>query len=497
MRKSKHKILLFLGLVGLVVLFGKAKVDPSPSKIDKKPMNVLFIAVDDLRPQFGAYGNKVIITPNLDNLGNTGAVFERAYCQQAICMASRASILTGMLPETNQIYKMGPVNESFPNQPKLDDMFRNNGYEVLAYGKIYHFESDAKKQFGKNWIDENPNSKEKGRGYLDPSSVANIVDNMGRGPAFESPDVADNAYFDGYQAEEAAKTLEGFSKSGKPFFMGLGFHKPHLPFNAPKKYWDMYSEENIKLASNQYLPENFTKNTRYNYGELRNYAGIPKGDSLLPIPLQRKLIHGYYASVTYTDAMLGKVLQKLKETGLDKNTIVVLWGDHGWKLGEHGMWCKHTNFELDAHVPLIIRVPGMKPAKVKSFAELVDLYPTLADLCKLKAPAELQGKSLVPQMLEPSKVIRKEAFGMYPHAQDNNKKVVIGYAVVNERYRYINWVHIESGKSEGKELYDHAIDLGENVNVANDTKNKAIVDRMDALLHTRFKMNASILTNKN
>lgn len=485
MKREKNCLLLSFGLALMMPGCGKAKAE-------KRPLNVLFIAVDDLRPELGCYGNELIKTPNIDELAATGTVFDRAYCQQAISMASRASIMTGMLPENHSVFKCGPVNEAYPNQPKLDDIFRNSGYEIRAFGKIYHHESDAVEQFGQDWVSKNPKSQTKGRGYLDPASIAEIIDNDGRGPAYEGPNVADNEYFDGYQADMAVKTIDELSKSGNPFFLAIGFIKPHLPFNAPKKYWDMYHENDIKLATNQYLPENYTQHTLYNFGELRNYPGIPKGDAPLSESLQRKLIHGYYASTTFADAQIGKVLRKLKETGLDKNTIVVLWGDHGWKLGEHGMWCKHTNFELDAHVPLIIRAPEVQPGRAQSFAELVDLYPTLADLCQLPRPENLQGQSLVPAMKEPGKQLRKEAYGMYPHYYNNNDKLVIGYAVVNNRYRYINWIRIATGKSEGTELYDHAVDPGENINVAGEGKNQTIIDGMDSLLHMRFKMDASI-----
>lgn len=240
-----------LGLALLMPEYGKAKVE-------KRSLNVLFIAVDDLRPELGCYGNELIKTPNIDELASTGIIFERAYCQQAICMALRASIMSGMLPENHSIFKNGPVNEAYPNQPKLDDVFRNNGYEVRSLGKIYHHKSDAVEQFGQNWVRVNPKSQTKGRDYLDPASISKISDNEGRGPAYESPDVADNEYFDSYQAEMAMKTIDDFSKSGKPFFLAIGFNRPHLPFNAPKKYWDMYPEDDIKLATNQYFPENYT-----------------------------------------------------------------------------------------------------------------------------------------------------------------------------------------------------------------------------------------------
>jgi len=461
---------------------------------DKKQVfNVLFVAVDDLRPELGCYGNQEIKSPNIDALASESVVFKRAYCQQAICMASRASIMTGMLPETAELFRCGPVNEAYPEQAKLDDIFRDNGYQVKAFGKIYHHAEDHLKQFGNEWLGENSHSEEQGRGYLDPKSISRIYDDSGRGPAFESPDVNDTCYFDGYQAEQAVDAIEGFAKAGKPFFLAVGFKKPHLPFNAPQKYWDLYRQDEFDLAANPYLPKNYTQHTIYNFGELRNYNGIPKGKEPFSEELQRNLIHGYYACVSYMDAQLGKILQKLKETGLDKNTVVVLWGDHGWKLGEHGMWCKHTNFELDTHVPLIIKVPGQDAFESDSFAELIDIYPTLADICNLEAPANIQGESLMPAIKKSGKYVRTEAYSMYPHYRDNRKQLVIGYSLVNKRYRYIRWVHIETGKVEAEELYDHSTDPDENVNIAGSDENSEVLAEMTSLLKKRWVMDATIL----
>ena len=477
--------------VSLLTIFSGFSADGQKLKY-----NVLFIAVDDLRPDLGCYGNEMIKSPNIDALASEGIVFTRAYCQQAICMASRASILTGMLPERRGLFKCGPVNRSYPDHPKLDDLFRENGYQVKAYGKIYHHSNDHRKQFGDKWMGNNPRNQTHGRGYIDPASINRIYDDAGRGPAFENPDVSDNAYFDGYQAEEVVLSLDEYSKTGDPFFLALGFKKPHLPFNAPKKYWDLYNRDELDLPAIQNLPDNYTEHTIYNFGELRNYNGIPKGENDLPHDLQKTLKHGYYACVSYIDAQLGKVLQKLEETGLDKNTIVVLWGDHGWKLGEHGMWCKHTNFELDTRVPLIIKVPGQEPARPQSFVELVDLYPTLADLCNLEIPRYVDGKSLVEVMKNPDKQRFKVAYSMFPHHRNNDDKLVIGYSVVNDRFRYIRWIHLDSGQIRGEELYDHSIDPGENENVAGLVKNKRIIKEMKGLLDKRWVMNDSILQGR-
>lgn len=490
MKNDKPSIAHFFGLMAGISALLPGSLAASGIA---KPFNVLFIAVDDLRPELGCYGNTVIQSPNIDALAAEGIVFQRAYCQQAICMASRASLLSGMLPEKRSIYACGPVNEAYPRHEKLDDLFRRSGYQVKAYGKIYHHGSDHRDQFGTDWIPGDPAGKAVGRGYLDPASIARIIDDSGRGPAFEKPDVEDRAYDDGFFAEEAVKTLDAFAQAGKPFFLAVGFHKPHLPFNAPLKYWDMYDEKNLQLPSNQHLPENYGKFTVYNFGELRNYEGMPKGKELIPEPLQRTLKHGYYACVSYMDAQLGKIMDKLKETGLDKNTIVILWGDHGWKLGEHGMWCKHTNFELDTRVPLIMKVPGYAAGKTSSFTELMDIYPTLAELCGIGLKAPVDGQSLVPVLNQPSAIHRTEAFSLYPYSRQDPKRLVIGYAVVNDRYRYIRWVNVSGGKFEEAELYDHQTDPGENVNLAGQEKYLAVEEELARLLQRKWTMNATIL----
>ena len=469
----KKNLFLFLSAIG------------SPLLTQAQPYNVLFIAVDDLRPEIGCYGNKIIKTPNIDGLASTGVVFNRAYCQQAICMASRASLMTGIFPEKNGIYKCIPVNQSNPGDVTMNKFFENQGYTTRGFGKIYHFPVDHRNAFS-TWIDSpsQPGKKWQGRGYLAKESIA-LVNNKGFGPAYESPDVDDSDYYDGFTANKACESLITLSKEKRPFFLAVGFHRPHLPFCAPKKYWDLYNEEEIMLADNQYLPENFTEHTIYNFGELRAYDGIPKGKELLPADLQKKLKHGYYASVSYSDALIGKILKTLKDQGLDKNTIVVLWGDHGWKLGEHGMWCKHTNFELDTHVPLIIKAPGQKPERTDNFVELLDLYPTLVDLCGFKIPAQLDGKSLVTIMKNPAKQVSNAAFSIYPHSKEDADKLVMGYSVGTPRYRYIEWVQIKNGKVMGTELYDHSIDPKENKNIASLPGNESVCRDLSKLLHER------------
>lgn len=462
-----------------------------PQKVKKnKKYNVLFIAVDDLRTELGCYGNSVIKTPNIDKLGSEGVVFQKAYCQQAISMASRASLLTGIKPENNLIYENGTANAACPGQDKIEDVFRKNQYTIQGYGKIYNYYSDNSEQFGESYLEKNPKSKAKGRDFLEPENHKLIKeDGHWGGPAYEMADVADNEYVDGFLAEETCKKLKQFAKSKEPFYMALGFRKPHLPFNAPKKYWDLYQREDIQLAENQTLPMNYNKFTQYNFEELRNgYDFIPRNKDLIPSDLQHTLKHGYYACVSYVDAQIGKVLDQLKKSGLDKNTIVVLWGDHGWKLGEHGMWCKHTNFDLDTRVPLIIKTPNGKSGVSQSFVELLDLYPTLMDLCNLEKPKFLDGNSIVNEIIHPDQVFRTEAYSMYPY-----RNQVIGYSIVNKDFRYIQYVHIPTGKVEADELYDHSIDRGENINISAYPEYSDIKERMSAVLRTKWKMDSSIL----
>ncbi len=460
----------------------------------RKP-NVLFIAIDDLRPALGCYGNERIISPHIDALAKSGIRFDRAYCQEPICMASRASLMSGYRPDHARLYNCGSLADLDPDARTLNKHFESNGYTIWSTGKIYHHGEDYDAQFGDryhkaagDWV---------GRGYLAKASIAAVEKyakeypkirrgpSKGRGPAFESPDVPDNAYADGIRTELAVEQLKTFAGGKKPFFMAVGYVKPHLPFNAPKKYWDMYNKEDITPADNPHLPKNATKFTPYNFGELRNYYGIPKGNKLLPDDLSRSLVHGYYACVTYIDAQVGRLLAALDDYGLRDDTVIVLWGDHGWKLGEHGMWCKHTPFELDARVPLIFSYPGMKHRGIaaKSFAEFVDIYPTLCALCGLGIPAHVEGDSLAGALADPGKVVKKAAFTQWPKKHRTNPaKVIMAYSIKTDRYRYVEYTHKKSGTVHARELYDHAKDPDENVNIAGDPEHGETVEELSRML---------------
>jgi iduronate 2-sulfatase len=457
----------------------------SQTREGRRKMNVLFIAVDDLRPQLACYGQKQIISPNIDRLARRGLLFERTYCQQAVCAPSRASLLTGTRPDTTKIYDLKtPVRKAMPDVITLPQHFKDNGYETVSIGKIYHHPKDDLR----GWSTEPyragtfPRGAWKGRGYLTDEAIAQMEQyskaNPGassRGPAFEAADVPDNAYPDGSNTDHAIKELNRLKD--KPFFLAMGFYKPHLPFNAPKRFWDMYKPQDIKLADNPFVPKNAPSYATTNWGELRNYVGIPKKGPCSD-ELAHQLIHGYYACVSYTDAMIGRLLDELDRLKLTDNTVIILWGDHGWKLGEHAGWCKHTNFELDTHVPMILSVPGMKTAgqRTWAFTEYVDIYPTLSEACGLSLPGHLEGISMMPLVDDPDRPWKTAAFSQYPRGR------VMGYTMRTKRFRYTEWQNRKTGICLARELYDHEIDPEENVNAVTEPRYEQDVRRLARML---------------
>ena len=481
-------------IIGFAFAISSCQSKSKNNETEAQPPNILYIAVDDLRTELGCYGNEAIKSPNIDQLARQGIVFNRAYCQQPICMASRASLMSGLRPDTLMIYNTGSLNELAPDVLTINQHLENNGYQIWASGKIYHHGIDRQVQWEANRVV--PETAEQGRGYLSKDAVG-ILDEYdayyrenrggpggGRGPAYESPDVPDNAYHDGLMTDLAIEQLALYKSSDKPFFMAVGYKKPHLPFNAPKKYWDLYDANEIEMADNPFMPENVSQYFEYNFGELRNYAGIPKGQELLDESLSRKLKHGYYACVSYIDAQIGRLLDGLKENGLDQNTIVILWGDHGWKLGEHGMWCKHTQFELDNHVPLLLKVPGQSKGSLKTDAlvEFVDIYPSLCELAGLELPDHLQGASFAPLIKNPDKPWKKGAISVWPLNRNDPEKVVIGYCIQTDRYRYTEWIRESSGEVMARDLFDHVIDPDENVNISKLPENADLINELSDLL---------------
>jgi len=457
--------------------------------------NVLFIAVDDLRPELGCYGNTAVKSPCIDRLATQGVTFTRAYCQQAICMASRASLMSGLRPNYRRLYNCDSLQNLAPDVLTLNRHFETHGYRIWASGKIYHHSEDHRREFGDRRVEAKTEAV--GRGYLDEKSIQTVhdyiqyyrevrkQDSSGRGPAYEAPDVPDKAYKDGLMTDLAVAQLARFKGADRPFFMAVGYAKPHLPFNAPKQYWDLYDAETLACASNPFQAKSVSEYFKYNFGELRNYAGIPKGNKAFSDGLCRTLKHGYYACVSYVDAQIGRLLDALQTHGLDRNTIVVLWGDHGWKLGEHDMWCKHTLYEIDNHVPLLIKVPGAQyqSGATRALVEFVDIYPTLCELTGLPLPGHLQGTSFVPVLKDLNRPWKRAALSVYPaRNRTDPEKVVMGYSLKTDRYRYTEWIHENSGKLLARDLFDHQGDAQENQCIARDPKYQGLMNELSQCL---------------
>lgn len=446
--------------------------------------NVLFIAVDDLRPELGCYGAEQIKSPHIDKLANEGLLFERAYCQMAICMASRASIMSGYYPTKNKMYQRGPMFDYVPDVLSLNRHFQNNGYETVNIGKVYHHVSDDSKGWTRNFRDiKGPWGL---RGYIKKSSLdlQEIGKEKGhRGPPFENADVDDDGYQTAAYAQQAIKELRNIGD--KPLFLALGFRKPHLPFNAPKKYWDMYDHNAIRPTAFPEPPKNSAKEGYTNWGELRKYYGIPKKGPLSE-EMTRNLIHAYYACVSYVDVQIGRVLDELDRLGLRENTIVVLWADHGWKLGDYGMWCKHTDYEIDTRVPLLIRVPSMKESGKRSNAlvELVDLYPTLCDLAGIEKPAHLEGRSFAPLLDHADQPWKPAAFSIWVGNWDYSKSSgPIGYSMRFGNYRYTEWRDTVTSGFLSRELYDQSKGSLVSANEVDNPEKEALVGRLSGILN--------------
>lgn len=455
------------------------------SAAPRKPLNVLFIAVDDLRPQLGCYGHKQIKSPHIDKLANQGLRFDRAYCQQAVCAPTRASLLTGTRPDTTRVYDLQtPLNTVSPGLVSIPHHFRNHGYETVSLSKIYHHPNEDPEAWSiAPW---RPSGPWAGRGYRDPRSIAAMQahdaaankkkQQAGLGPAFESYDVPDDGYPDGVTCNKAIDELRRLKD--RPFFLAAGFLKPHLPFVAPKKYWDLYRPGDIELPTRNSWPEDMPKVAGSDWGELRAYAGMPAQGPVDEATL-RQLIHGYYACVSYLDAHVGRLLAELDRLGLRQNTAVILWGDHGWKLGDYGAWCKHTNFEIDTHVPLILSLPGQKNVggATRALVEYVDIYPTLAAAAGLPVPEQCEGLSMLPLLDRPDRRWKSAAFSQYPRGGG-----VMGYSMRTDRWRYTEWIQRQSGDVTARELYGHATSDIASANVSGYPDMATTVRELSAML---------------
>ncbi|HND55244.1 MAG TPA: sulfatase, partial [Pirellulaceae bacterium] len=482
MRRSSHRITFHIAttliLCGVCVGIGGANsaahgAGPQP--------NVLFIAVDDLRPEIGCYGNKIVKTPNIDRLAARGVVFERAYCMQAVCSPSRTAMMTGLRPDTTKVWDLEThFRVAQPDCVTLPQQLKGHGYWCEALGKIYHngFE-DGRSWNAPHWyprgraVDTDPMDWSKQIVTKHEVSVEEYSQLLPagpdrkngkapkRGPAYEASPKKDDELPDGATAAEAVRRIRNLKAKSKsqPFFLAVGFLKPHLPFVAPKKYWDLYDRDSIPSPATEKLPADCPEFAGHVNGELHAYPGVPAGNPL-PEDFAKTLRHGYYACVSYTDAQIGRLLDALDQEGLADNTIVVLWGDHGWQLGDHGLWHKHTNFELATRAPLLISVPKSTRAGSKCAApvEFVDVYPTLTELCGVPAPAGLAGKSLNVYLKNPAAPMQKVAISQYPRNAGPTGGAVMGYSVRTERWRATFWRERNGAKIVATELYDEQND---------------------------------------
>lgn len=467
--------------------------------------NILFLAADDMRPQLGCYGDKIVKSPNLDRLAERGMVFNRAFCQQALCSPSRISLLSGRRPATTGIHQIGPaLRDTMPDITTLPQHFKNNGWHTRSLGKIYHIGIDdpaswsvesfvsrmprygpegvaAVEKRRKDYVKSNTKPPQKGEGAV-----------IYAGPAFEAPEVDDDALTDGGTTIEGIKVLKELAlKPEQPFFLAIGFANPHVPWVSPKKYWDLYNPADLKLPDNQYKPKDAPDFAAQSGADFYWYGNVPKDRKITP-EFGRQCLHGYLAAISYVDNCVGRILNELDRLGLREKTIVIFWGDHGYYMGEHGWWgAKHNNYEGATRAPLIVSVPGLNPLKrhTDALAEFVDIYPSLAELAGLPLTPGLEGMSFAPLLSNPDFKRNKFAFSEYPKGGNQ------GTAMRTDRYRYVEWKDKE-GKMVARELYDHQADPQENVNLANQASQSATLDELARTMQTEFKSGRPAKTKK-
>ena len=412
-----------------------------------------------------------MFTPNIDDLASQGILFRRSYCMVPTCGASRASLMTGIRPTRNRFVDyLTFAEKDAPGITTLNTHFKNHGYYTISNGKVFHHAEDNSTGWSEPaWRPDQVQIYQlaRNRAIQQKRAQQSGSPNRKRGPAFEAADVPDNAYADGQLAEKSIQDLRRLATMDQPFFLAVGFFKPHLPFVAPQKYWDLYDRTTISLPTTYHPPKNAPNESLHNWGELRNYADIPAQKSLSN-EMARSLIHGYYACVSYTDAQVGKLLDEVERLGLADNTIIVLWGDHGWNLGEHTLWCKHCCFETSMHAPLVVVAPEILGGKTTDgLTEFIDIYPSLCELAGLPLPDHLQGKSFVPLMKRPNRNWKQTAIGRYRN----------GDTIRTQQFRFTTYTNPE-GNLLARMLYDHQSDPEEDTNVSEQPRFKEVVQNL-------------------
>ncbi len=477
--------------------------------------DILMIAVDDFRPWLGCYGDPRAKTPNLDRLASRGVLFERAYCQYAKCGVSRLSLMHGLRPDSIQAFGgharkyADAFRDRRPDAVTLARWLKDQGYHTRGLGKIQHdgwdLENDwsrppmpgREKEMLEIFDEKNPDG---------PTLIAERWDC----PVLQHPDVPDDHFFAGRMTGQAIRIL-GDRDPHQPLFLAVGYRRPHLPFIAPKKYWDLHQPNASWLPKNptppigspvmawfnsdayvggarrtgHKMPDPPTREEGplWNGYEMRSYQGVPE-HGVIDIPIQLDLQHAYAACVSYVDAQIGRLLVALEKSGRRNNTVIVLWADHGWQLGEHSAWSKMTNFEVATRVPFIVVAPGIRPGRTRNLAELVDLYPTLCDLAGIAKPPHLEGQSLLPILREPGRPTIDTALSQ--HARFREK--FMGRAMRTDRHRFVAWFETKTGRVVERELYDHETDPLETRNLANDAEQAGLVAQLEKRLRREFGM---------
>lgn len=460
----KYRISTLLGALALLGLFYTF----AANKTRHQPPNVLFIAVDDLRPELNFYGATHIQSPHLNQLAKESLVFNRAYCNVPVCGASRVSLLTGTRPTRFRYLNFRTAkDEDYPNVPSLPMLLKQKGYQTISNGKIYHHLKDDSLAWNEIW------SPDRKYAYA-TTEYQEIRANTYRRMPLERAEVPDSAYRDGKLAMKTMRDLQKLKSQDEPFFLAVGFYKPHLPFTAPQKYWDLYDRADIQLPDNYLQPASTPKKAFHRFGELRNYETIPKeGD--LEEAMAKELIHGYYACVSYIDAQIGLILAELERLALAENTLVILWGDHGWNLGDHKLWCKHCTFASSLQVPLILKVPGKTNGKkTDDITEFIDIYPSICDLTGIEKPPHLEGESFA-MLVKGGK--RKKDFAV--------SKFNDAVTLIQGSYFYTEWTD-KQGIPYARMLFDHETDPLELDNLAEKESYSTVVEKLAKELRNKW-----------
>ena len=479
---------------------GAAGLSAAASAADGADFSVLFVAVDDLRPDLGCYGNSVVRSPRIDELAERSLLFQSAYCQSPVCGPSRASLITGLRPDTTRIWgNRTHFREAMPDVVTLPQLFRQAGYHTEAIGKVLHGNmADPPSWSVPAWP---PGGRQAGMQYVDLAGLAALraahpersLEELDvptlewkKKHSWQAPDVPDNALQDGQVADRAVEALRRLRD--QRFFMGVGFQKPHLPFTAPKKYFDLYDPAEIPAAPDPQRPAGAPDLAFTRWQELRGYTDIPR-EGPLPPGKARELLHGYLAATSYMDAQAGRVFDELDSLGLADRTVIVLFGDHGWHLGEQRLWAKTTNFELAARAPLMVHVPGMRTGgrECEGLVELIDMYPTLCEACGIEPPADLEGTSMMPLLKNPERDWKRAAFNQIPRpylaGQDWEH---MGYSMRTDRFRYTEW-RTRTDEVAARELYDFRIAPTETANLAARPEHRALIEKLSRQLRAGWK----------